>query len=191
MLPRERMPAPLFTLVIVTALSLTNASLVSAQPLAGQAAATCSNGELPPNVQVHGVLLPAASSLLQKSALFVSQCERVARALHVRVSVTLNPRIPLTLYRATTNFRRFSSGLIIAEIELGLVYDYDALLAHEFEHVLEQLDGWVLPHLVNVRSAGVTKLFTGAFETQRAIDAGLAASREVRRHDSSRSMADR
>src|SRR5436190_430593 len=51
------------------------------------------------------------------------------------------------------------------------------LLAHEFEHILEQLDGVVLRE--EVASGRAWRTPNGAWETRRACTAGLRARQEV------------
>lgn len=177
MLVQRRMLPRSFVLVI-TLLSLTPPALVAQTP--PDHADACANGALPSNIDMHPKLAPIAEALLARSASFVNQCQRLARARVVRIDVTLNPRIPTAVYRAITSIERFSSGLIVAHVELALSSEYEELLAHEFEHVIEQLDGVALRRLARVRGSGVMRTETGAFETKRAIDAGLAVSREVR-----------
>ena len=54
--------------------------------------------------------------------------------------------------------------------------DYLELIAHEIEHVIEQLEGVRLCQEVESARAWVTQ--RGAFETQRAIAAGARARHE-------------
>ena len=53
------------------------------------------------------------------------------------------------------------------------------MLAHELEHVIEQIDGTKLHELAGKQRSGVTRFADGAFETVRAERAGRAAIREV------------
>ena len=63
------------------------------------------------------------------------------------------------------------------------VDDHVELIAHELEHVIEQLDDIDLRTLAKVPSSGVKRCEgrEEAYETVRAIRAGRAVSDEVRR----------
>ena len=53
------------------------------------------------------------------------------------------------------------------------------LIAHEFEHIIEQLDGVDLAIMSRLRSTGVKRVGeVDAFETRRAIVTGLRVARE-------------
>ena len=76
-----------------------------------------------------------------------------------------------------TSFRQGEWGALAAEIEIRSVPDLTELLAHEFEHLIEQLDGVDLPALA--RQGEARRLSDGAFETDRAIAAGHQVAGEV------------
>jgi hypothetical protein len=109
-----------------------------------------------------------------------SQFERIASAAGVRVYITLALELPADRLSQTV-FRSSADGLEArVEISTPLRADeYAELLAHEFEHVLEQLEGLNLASLARRGEPGVARLPDGAYETQRAIGAGRRASREV------------
>jgi hypothetical protein len=66
---------------------------------------------------------------------------------------------------------------------IGSLDDQVELIAHELEHVIEQLDGVDLHARATLPETGVRSLDEDAgFETIRAVRAGRAASEEVRRH---------
>ena len=62
------------------------------------------------------------------------------------------------------------------DVTLRFAEDYLELLAHEFEHIIEQIDGIRLRDEASQGRAWVTP--TGAFETRRAFDAGVRAREE-------------
>jgi hypothetical protein len=64
-------------------------------------------------------------------------------------------------------------------IDLPFDRDFAELLAHEFEHVIEQLEGVDLRQRATEPHSGVRKVDGGAFETDRANKAGRAAALEV------------
>jgi hypothetical protein len=66
-----------------------------------------------------------------------------------------------------------------ANVELYLPGDVIEILAHELEHVLEQVDGLELPHLAEVRGSGVLQVGRDNYETDRAFAVGRRVSAEV------------
>ena len=94
---------------------------------------------IPANVSA-GLFAPDVQALLRLSDTFRSQCDRIAGDPRVRVSVSVAYSVDGG-GRAQTTFRRHRSGTLSAEVELLFGENYRELLAHEFEHVLEQIDG--------------------------------------------------
>jgi hypothetical protein len=128
----------------------------------------------PSNIQI-GTLQPAFVELLQRSATFRQQCARIAASRVLRVTV----RVATTLNegaRAQTIINRYEAGGIRAEVTLRFAEDYLELLAHEFEHVLEQVDRVSLHDEVAKGRAWITP--SGAFESRRAFEAGIRAREE-------------
>ena len=60
------------------------------------------------------------------------------------------------------------------------------MLAHEFEHVLEQIEGLNLRTLSRVKGSGVREVENAVFETERAQAAGEAVAAEAGRYARSR-----
>lgn len=137
-------------------------------------ASTICESVLPFNIDA-GSLEPIAVALLHRSPTFQQQCLRIARTVVLRVRVRITPRLRGGL--GETTIQRFDTGALRAEIVLLFGQDYVELLAHEFEHVLEQVDQVNLPHEVTARRAWITG--TGAFETVRARDTGVRTRQEV------------
>jgi hypothetical protein len=76
-------------------------------------------------------------------------------------------------------------GRLDAVIRLGKDYPAPGLIAHELEHVIEQLDGVDLQRKSRLDSTGVHECMCGgatAFETARAVRAGLQVTAELRAH---------
>jgi hypothetical protein len=82
--------------------------------------------------------------------------------------------------RAESVIRRYSSGLLLAVVLLPPGGDHVELIAHEFEHVIEQIEGINLAALARSGSMAARHRDDGSFETTRAQHAGLAVSAEVR-----------
>jgi hypothetical protein len=68
----------------------------------------------------------------------------------------------------------------MAFVEVPLVNSRIELIAHELEHVIEQLDEADLAAVASRRNSGVKKLVGGVFETVRASRIGLTVAAEVR-----------
>lgn len=135
---------------------------------------------LPSNVSVPGAYDDLVDTMLRSSPTFRAQCSRIATTpgLHVSVQRSLNPAPQAAL----THLIRQSDGRLEADVEIGLFGDVTMLLAHEFEHIIEQLDGVNLVALADRAGTGVrTNPRNGQFETERAIEMGQRVAREVTR----------
>jgi hypothetical protein len=155
----------------VTCLLVVLAPLVVARR--ASASSECESS-LPLNIDA-GALEPHLVELLQRSQTFRHQCERIAATPVLRVTVGVGLSMEVG-GRAQTVIRRYEAGAIRAEVTLRFAEDYYELLAHEFEHILEQVEGINLRDEVAARRAWVTP--SGAFETRRASDAGVRAREE-------------
>lgn len=88
----------------------------------------------------------------------------------LRVKIELTPRRS-DADRASAVVRKYESGAIRANVTIRFSTSYVELIAHELEHVLEQVDG---VDLRAERRAGRAALLDGgAVETDRAAAAGL------------------
>jgi hypothetical protein len=115
--------------------------------------------------------------------MFRRQCQRIANTpdLLVRVQTT---EVGSSWTRARTNIAKQADGTLLAIVQLGARQDYVELIAHEFEHIIEQLDGIDLASRARLGSTGVSRAFaTNAFETERAKRIGVMVWTEVRRGD--------
>jgi hypothetical protein len=137
---------------------------------------------LPPNVEVSETYRPVLESMLRYSPTFRRQCLRIASEPDLRVSVSgyLGPRPAAA--RAFTRFAREQSGKLSADIHFNAFDDAIELIAHEFEHVIEQVDGVDLPSKAAQADSGVHAIDSGGtiFETRRATKVGLKVAQEVR-----------
>jgi hypothetical protein len=146
--------------------------VLSGAPARSSAADVC-DGSLPSNIDA-GTVAPIAVSLLQQSSTFRQQCQRIAATVVLRVQIRIVR--PQAGSRGESTIRRFDSGALRVEIALSFGDDYGELLAHEFEHVLEQVDGVNLAQQVSTGRAWLTP--GRAFETTRAVDAGIRVRHE-------------
>ena len=99
------------------------------------------------------------------------------RSAAPRATITMSYGQPIGTSRARTAFRQTETGGLDAQIEIRSASDMSELLGHEFEHLIEQLDGVDLSAMA--RGGEARRLTDGAFETDRAIAAGQQVAGEV------------
>jgi hypothetical protein len=167
---RTRRPAALAALLTLALAA--SAAVASAQTLpAGPAL-------VPANIQASPALLHLLSRMARRSATFRAQCERISGTpgLVVRLRVAgLRDGRP---FNARATVRRHEYGAMIAEVDLYAPIDAVEIVAHEFEHLVEQIQGTDLRKLARVRGSGVVEIRRGEFETQRAVEAGRRVAAE-------------
>jgi hypothetical protein len=132
---------------------------------------------LPDTVALADGLEPMVRWALEHSPRFRQQCRALAAAPRLRATVSVSYRPAIGAMRARTSFRQTPAGALAAEIEIRSAAELTELIAHEFEHLLEQLDGVDLHALSKAGEAH--RLVDGAFETERAIAAGQQVAGEV------------
>lgn len=130
---------------------------------------------LPSNLHVAPVYRELVESMADQSPTFQAQLLRIATAAGVTVHVEFVQHIIGA--RAVTRMVRQSDGLT-ARIEVDRFDNVVELIAHEIEHVIEQIDGVDLA----ADAAGIYSVAAGGmvFETDRAARAGVSVSEEVR-----------
>jgi len=138
---------------------------------------------MPANIQA-GLLTQDIAALIQSSRTFRAQCERIAGSRNLRVVVELVRALGGP--RAETTIRRYEAGAVRADVRIAFGQDYRELIAHEFEHIIEQLDGVDLRSETEHGRAWVVD--THAFETRRASEAGRRVRREYEASDAHASL---
>lgn len=134
----------------------------------------------PPNIVIAAAYRETVESMLRSSGTFRRQCSRIARAADLRVVIERSLLAGQTGDDARTRMTRLPDGGLVASVEVGYLGDPVLLIAHEFEHILEQLDGVDLRSMAARADTGVREIATsGQFETDRAIAAGRQVAREV------------
>jgi hypothetical protein len=142
--------------------------------VAYMASATCESS-LPFNIDA-GMLQSNVIELLQRSATFQQQCRRIEAVRVLRVTVRVGTAIaPGAL--AQTVITRYDAGAIRAEVTLRFSEDYMLLLAHEFEHIIEQVEGVDLRE--QAASGRAWRTPSGAWETRRAASVGVRVRQEL------------
>src|SRR5262249_12998495 len=81
-------------------------------------------------------------------------------------------RLCETSFRARTTFNRYRSGLIVADVIIAPNAHPGEWIAHEFEHILELLDGRNLAQLAGGHDNDVWFSGTDVIATRRAIRDG-------------------
>lgn len=153
-----------------------SATPVQAEQQGEDATVTCE--QVPPNITASRSVRAMVLELAAMSETFREQCATVARAVGVRVRINLVPRPRDAFARASTEMRWYAS-VLVALVELPVARDSAELLAHEFEHIVEQIAGVCLTSLVRSGGSEATQSGNGAFETRRAVRIGRQVAAEV------------
>jgi hypothetical protein len=137
---------------------------------------------LPPNLVVSALYRPLVEAMLRDSPTFRRQCVRIAAEPELTVHLSFSPPPRRWSHRAMTRLTRNAQGHLTAVIAIGPFEDKQELIAHEFEHVIEQLDGVDLAARAAWPHTGVTPIgHRGAvYETTRAQRVGLKVVSELR-----------
>jgi len=116
-----------------------------------------------------------------ESPTFRRQLIRIAAEPRLTVHVEVLPERSIPGARAVTRLVR-RDGMLTARIEVSALDDVVELIAHEIEHVIEQIDGVDLATYAGLPGTGVHTVAAGgiAFETVRASRIGENVAREVR-----------
>lgn len=134
--------------------------------------------ELPASLDVDPVLRPGLENMWRLSPTFRRQCRRLALAgLPVRLRAATRPSLSAS-HHAATSMTYTEASLTAARIDVPLLSPrLPELVAHEVEHIIEQLDGVMLHRLDATGDVWSTR--NGAFETRRAIDVGRRVALEI------------
>jgi hypothetical protein len=133
---------------------------------------------LPCRVLAHAQLQPLLLQLWSRSATFRQQCRRLAGAQALVLLQRASAKE--TVWNAESRIGVLDNGHVLARVRVRTGRESVEIIAHEFEHVLERIDGVQLA-LDAMRPGSGTTLAGGAYETRRATEAGRRAAKEVRR----------
>jgi hypothetical protein len=117
-------------------------------------------------------------SMLERSPTFRRQCRRIASTSDLVITLRQGASRTGRL-RAMTRIVR-QEGRVLASIEIFSLEEHAELIAHELEHVIEQLDGVDLASKAARTASGVYQADGNAFETTRAVRMGQAVAAEMR-----------
>ena len=137
---------------------------------------TCREALELPNVEFSQGLGRIAAQLQRHSPTFRKQCERIAAAGHLRVEVRISVTIP-SRCRAFTEIKR-SGRQVRATVYLPPTAALQQMMAHEFEHLIEQIEGVNLHALARTAGSRVWEVDREVYETDRAIAAGRIVEKE-------------
>lgn len=141
---------------------------------------TCAG--LPANLTVEVPLRPLVEQMWQRAPMFRRQLARLARERPLVVTIRIWALNLSTSVRARTHLSRVSGNLRAAVLDIQRLDPLSVveLVAHEIEHVLEQLDGvdlsrWSGRNGVHQGGEGAAH---GSFETERARQVGVSVAKE-------------
>lgn len=136
----------------------------------------------PPNLVVTAMYRPIVESMLRGSPTFRRQCIRISAEPRLTVHLTISMHPRRSDIRAQTRLTRSAAGHLTAAIDIAPLENLQELIAHELEHVIEQLDGVDLEARAARSNTGVRAVGIAAdmFETVRAQRAGLKVASELR-----------
>jgi hypothetical protein len=120
--------------------------------------------------------------MLAHSPTFRRQCVRISSDPKVTVHLQIGLPTWISGVRAKTDLKRGPGGHLSASIEISPLQDNVELIAHELEHVIEQLDEIDLEARSAFHNSGVWRASGAAsvFETTRAKYVGVVVTKEVR-----------
>ena len=141
---------------------------------------------LPRGIQASADLRQHMQRMLERSATFRQQCQRLD-VPDLSVYIRLDMQLLDKPYRAQTTITRTLNGRVVASVTITAFGDPTEWLAHELEHVIEQLDDVRIRQRVAAGDGGIWEVVDGMFETARAVHAGRVVRQEV--HDTARTVA--
>src|SRR5262245_39940265 len=124
----------------ITLLHILSLDLIAAGP-ARLTAASDETFSITTNIHVSPDLQPRFKAMLAASPTFRSQCQRLSDQTDLYVRLIVDPRLTDGSIRARSVISRLHSGAVVAFVSIGASPDPAEWLAHEIEHVIEQLEG--------------------------------------------------
>jgi hypothetical protein len=135
---------------------------------------------LPENFVVPDALRALVAQMVERSPTFRRQTRRLGNAPHVHVRVLGIRPSARGVARARTDISRTGFGGLQATVLIQRTEELPELIAHELEHVIEQMDGIDLRAQSMRAGTGVRACEDGSFETIRAERIGTMVAAEVR-----------
>ena len=140
------------------------------------------NRDRPCNLVVSDTRRAILWRMWERSPAFRQQCGRIAAEPRLLIRLYTATSLSQSRGRAATYVRRRASGLLDARIYLAKEIPPTRLvepIAHELEHVIEQVEELSLDRIARRAPATVWRTGPGAYETRRAILIGRRVAAEV------------
>jgi hypothetical protein len=134
--------------------------------------------DLPPNLRVPHDLRPLLQQALRRSPTFQRQMQTLLHTQRVRMAIAYGGPRGTNMFLARSVVTHHQWGALLVNTTLFVPADMIELVAHELEHVCEQIEGVDLRLLAGRRDSGVYDV-GGHYETQRAITVGRRVAHEV------------
>ena len=137
---------------------------------------------IPDNIFAEPEYRALLETILARSSTFRRQCLRIGNEPALAVYVRRTPVRLTDGVRATTEISRQSESRIVARVMLHPFDNTIEMIAHEFEHIIEQLDDVNLAAKARRARSGVHAIYGAGttFETTRALRVGLRVVQEFR-----------
>lgn len=134
----------------------------------------------PTNIAVQRELRAAVRQLWEGSPTFRAQCQKIGEHRRYRVALVIEPSLNLHHnFRAQCVLRAYSSGIVTARVMLPHSRQLTELIPHEFEHIVEHIDGINVQHDAARLGNGAYDAGGGRVETARATRVGRQARQEL------------
>lgn len=154
------------------------ALLLAATVWASLSAARPDQSRPPANLRVASALRVVVDAMWQASPTFRRQCRRLSAEPSLLVTLSRANQSPDGSYANAWTALTFKEKMAVAaQVNINSDSNVAELIAHELEHILEQLDGVDLQ--AQAGNGVVWKSGKASFETRRAIEAGRRVAREI------------
>jgi hypothetical protein len=151
-------------------------SVLRAEPLAAVDRDVVSS--IPPNLTMPATLRPLLEEVVRHSPTFRQQLQVLRRAPHVKMAIRYGDVNTWHVLRAESTVLRYEWGALQVDTQLYTARDVIEVIAHELEHVCEQIEGVDVRRLATQRHSGVYTVGPH-FETRRATLIGRQVAREA------------
>jgi hypothetical protein len=133
---------------------------------------------IPANLKVPGALRSLLEEVMRRSPTFRHQMQELRRAPHVKMAISYGDVSTWHVLRAESTVSRYEWGALQIDTRLYTARDVIEVVAHEMEHVCEQIEGIDVRALAQQRNSGVYSVGRH-FETRRANLIGKQVAREA------------
>jgi hypothetical protein len=173
-----------WTAAVVADLSIGTTAIADSRNLGGQ---TRECPGIQTTLHIDRPLGATVHAMWHRSPAFRRQMFRLSQEHDLDTRLMIWSAVPAGETRAETVLRRVRGRLRMATVRIKLPNDEETiveLIAHELEHIVEQLDGVKLQLSVDRSGTGrgIRGVPGGGFETERARRVGLAVRAEYLRH---------